>query len=561
MLIISITSFGQSSLLLLLGDVATVDVTAPAIPTDFIANAPLGGDAGKITLTWADPGDGDLDQILIYMDTSFTEASTLIDSVAGGVETYTTADTFNIGGLYSFRLKASDDSYNTSNYTPIRYEVNPSGDYWYADRDASGSGSGLDWANAEVNIRDALNNAIAKGDIIYVSGGADSTRYDNPATELWNDGDVDGWITVRNSWEANHNGDVHLIHGSGDNYAVDVNNCRNLRFTGFIINTIESGQDGENVLKINDSNNIMIDSCLVISNGTGNAIFIVTSSYVTIDNCTIVVESNDLTYEQDNLIISAGIGGHTITNNTFTHEGYNNVPHFDMIQLYNFGDAANLETVIANNFFYWNIAQDPTEIAACIYGSELDDNRFLIYNNIMASIPANVRGIDIQPNSEGSDVSVRIFNNTIITGDVTDPVPIIISGWVDTLIIKNNIIFHDSAGVFAFYLGRNGQIEDIDFMDVDYNHYYTHGGGALSWIDSTGNTLDWGEWQALGFDANGDTSSVTFADIWGTDIVDYITTTGRDGGVDLSVFFGIDINGYVRPFNSVWDLGAIEYNE
>jgi len=52
--------------------------------------------------------------------------------------------------------------------------------------------------------------------------------------------------------------------------------------------------------------------------------------------------------------------------------------------------------------------------------------------------------------------------------------------------------------------------------------------------------------------------NVTFANLWGTDIVDYLTTTGRDLGIDLSSIFTIDIRAVIRPQNSVWNMGALE---
>ena len=76
-----------------------------------------------------------------------------------------------------------------------------------------------------------------------------------------------------------------------------------------------------------------------------------------------------------------------------------------------------------------------------------------------------------------------------------------------------------------------------------------------------GTPIVWGDWQGLGYDVNSDTGTVSFANLLGTTIPDYVTATGRDVGVNLSEFFTTDINGYIRPYNSVWDMGAIEYNE
>ena len=87
------------------------DTTAPSAPTGLLAT---GGDQ-EIVVTWTDPTASDLAKIYIYADES-SSATTLIDSVDAGVETYTHSGLGDSETWY-YRLKAIDDSSNTSDYS------------------------------------------------------------------------------------------------------------------------------------------------------------------------------------------------------------------------------------------------------------------------------------------------------------------------------------------------------------------------------------------------------------------------------------------------------------
>ena len=103
-------------------------------------------------------------------------------------------------------------------------------------------------------------------------------------------------------------------------------------------------------------------------------------------------------------------------------------------------------------------------------------------------------------------------------------------------------------------------LNEIDYIDVDYNHYYTSEGleGSNLFRSKWGSSLSWTEWQTLGYDANGDTGSVSFVSLWDSTITAYELTTGNNTGTDLSSIFTTDIRGIIRPQGVAWDKGAVE---
>jgi len=84
----------------------------------------------------------------------------------------------------------------------------------YVDKNANGTNGGTSWTNAWESFSDINWGSVNPGDIIYVSGGTDSTVYDtdgggggNAILSVLNiQGTAENRITIRNSWDAGHNG-------------------------------------------------------------------------------------------------------------------------------------------------------------------------------------------------------------------------------------------------------------------------------------------------------------------------------------------------------------------
>lgn len=438
---------------------------------------------------------------------------------------------------------------------------------WYVDRDASGNGNGESWVNASNTVKDLTWASITGGDTVYISGGEVSKIY--PKDKIENKAVTGHPVVVTKGWENGHNGEVVFqqtdpvaING-WERYTFYVRTCENIKITGLTFSTaVSDAYNGRAILKIKQCENVIIDNNSIYSNGNGTAVNINgnpddPSRKLIITNNYIEVGSHPLDdYPKDCMWIGNNHGGHTITGNTFiTHAIWSDDRHPDIIQMYREGSDDNYQMTIANNFMMYD--NNTTTHAQSVYMEDMGSNRILYYNNIIVMNGIKNRGFVCDGINESVNLSIRAFNNTHIKDGHSSTL-----FWatnIDTLIMKNNIFYSDSLVHSMILLGIDS-LNEIDYIDVDYNHYYTSEGleGSNLFRSKWGSSLSWTEWQTLGYDANGDTGSISFTNLWGTDILDYLTTTGRDTGVDLSGYFTTDIRSVIRPQGAAWDKGAVE---
>ena len=437
---------------------------------------------------------------------------------------------------------------------------------YYVDRDASGNGSGSSWANASKTVSGLPWSSINGGDTVYVSGGSDSTayyQYDAGAGKNYFSKTTTGNpIVITKGWESGHNGDVYFAQAGSPakGYSFDVGASHNIKLTNLKFNVELAGTDGGAALLLYNCSNIIVDNCQITSDGSGFGIYFATCDSITINNCTITVPPNNSTTESDNIHAGNGNGGHIITNNKFYNYSYNATPHTDLIQIGLSGSASNLQTVIANNFFYY----DPplsTAVGNGVNVSGSYGDRYLIYNNVFVMHTAlSACAITMYRYDGSKHLSARIYNNTIVT-NMTPAGAITFISALDTVIIKNNIVVHDSGA--REYLGFSGaSINSTTYKDIDYNHYWSHNpsGGDPYIKDSTNHSVSWNTWKGWGYDAHSDTGVVSFANLLGTNVTDYEPTAGSnciDTGTPISIF-DTDIEGTLRPQRSAWDKGAFE---
>jgi hypothetical protein len=105
-------------------------------------------------------------------------------------------------------------------------------------------------------------------------------------------------------------------------------------------------------------------------------------------------------------------------------------------------------------------------------------------------------------------------------------------------------------------------INSVKYAKIDYNHYWSKNPSDEPYIViATSNPQPrWGTWQAMGYDTHSDTGIVHFANMWGTNAMDYEPTAGSnciDTGTPISIF-DTDIEGTLRPQGASWDKGAFE---
>ena len=445
---------------------------------------------------------------------------------------------------------------------------------FYVDRDATGNGDGTSWTNAAKTPYGLVEANINAGDTVYISGGSDSTTYvrgtldnlDNLMTGLVGSAGAD--IVITKGWEAGHNGDVYFTtpHTHTPDFSFALNNSSYVKVTGFYMTaaTNPATDSSITVCHILNSDHITIDNCNIVGDGSGVGIrFANNSKLCTVNNCYIETPDIDNTVNQhgntENIFVSGGDGGYTITNNTLISYANGTYPHIDQVQFAVSGSANLYQTVVANNFFYFA----PTETgqgANQLFISESTGDRYLIYNNLFVNYPQSdyMTSIHFDTQEVTDHLSARIFNNTIVTGRLTTNSMIV--GVMDTMVIKNNIIVHDS-GTTAYINFDDIYDARTIYKDIDYNHYWSNNAVAANMVDVVSHAVSWGDWQALGYDTHSDTSTISFVSIWDSTALAYKLMTGSDGidhGTDLSAFFTTDILGVTRPKGEAWDKGALE---
>jgi hypothetical protein len=433
---------------------------------------------------------------------------------------------------------------------------------YYVDKNATGNGSGSSWTNASKTVSDLHWANINGGDTVYISGGTDSLTYAKVNLE---DKRFSSQVVITKGKDAGHNGNV-IFQNSGSTtiplytaFTFGLIDCKNIKLIDLTFNTIittDDNPDNMDIVKIKQSRNIIIDSCIIISNGIGDPIEMSQDTTCTISYNHIEVLSNSYNTQNDCIWIGSGAGGHTIIGNTIIAGGINDsYNHKDIIQMNEEGSTDKLQMTIANNILTF-LNESATQ-GQGIYCDGMHSNSFLVYNNIITMITQNTSFVVYNGDGTHSS-SIRLFNNTIVGGG-TDEGGFDFGNNIDTLIMKNNIMELDSANNFNIQFIGTGGLAAITYKDIDYNQYYRPGSGVTFWDGSA--VIHWTKWQALGYDTHGSDIAAIFANKWGTNIVDYILSTGSigiDAGTDLSAIFTTDIRSVKRLLGAAWDRGAVE---
>ena len=484
---------------------------------------------------------------------------------------------------------------------------------WYVDRDATGSNNGTSWANAWNSLNNVNWSALQGGDTVYVSGGVDSVIYRDGTTgvgvEIFpNRGDANAGITysseviVTRAWQSGHNGKVYIMpYGNDIQWMMSIMNISMVKFYGFNIWDDRTGNSGTMLyiggygadnLPYRDSC-ITFENCHIRGSGLGSMIYL--SGYrPTIRNCYIEQPENDLINDQDIFGISGGTGGVTIEGCRILYPNTSMITdaHRDVIQFSNFGmdnNGRRIRNVIRNNVLYQKY--DGTSWNAMIYSYRPECmTTFYIYNNIVISenTASPVGGFFISQPDDNPDqwLGVYAINNTMVLNSPpsgTQSTPFAIDGrWIDTIIIKNNVVRYN-ANINYFLLIRpfshiegGNIVYDTYVRQVDYNAYSQPGGISNSTAFYPGERFGgWnlGQWLADGWDNHSlfqNSSAVNFVNgLWDEDPTNYYTTTGRDIGVDITesnpefaaMFPDIAYDILGNPRTGAWDMGALEFQD
>jgi hypothetical protein len=425
---------------------------------------------------------------------------------------------------------------------------------WYVDKNTSGSNNGTNWANAWESFSNINWNSVSGGDTIFISGGTDSTVYNETLT-IGNSGNSSGRIVITKGLSAGHNGKV-VIDGQNVRY-----NCIDFNYSPYItISYIKCKNGSDADLKMRTSNST-VSHCeiyhtegsmsLDMYGGSNNII-----EYVTADESPAPVGS----FAGDGDFMQCAGGGNNIFRyNNITLRDTVNDDHCDALQFY-FSTIPD-ETPINGGTWqiYGNIIRHTdTKIynAQGIYiegldSGILDNTNWYIYDNLII-IPYGLDGIGIRNNN----LKANIYNNTIYQGsDIGSPGFYISNDKFTTsrsnIIIKNNIFYSTSTGIEPF------SITDtlLPGCEISNNLISSPMSSPISYLTNGISISTWNSYPFVGTDITG---NPLFKNISGLDFSLQSGSPAIGAGINLGSPFNIDVLGNPRPQTGNWDIGCYQ---
>jgi hypothetical protein len=401
---------------------------------------------------------------------------------------------------------------------------------YYVDNTVSSSGNGLSWATAWKNLSNISWSSIQPGDVVYISGGSDSTQYNEQLT-VGKSGTAGSPITIiagkYSPTASGHDGRVIIDGGGSRQHSIYVQNKNYVTIKGFELRHATMGVEVED-----NASNIILDS-LNIYNYLGQAGIMLngantyTIDYTTIRNCRIV---SYLLYNGQTDCVYAQRVQRTLFHDNYLHQR-NQDPnaHTDALQAY-----LTNGWVIYNNFFINDSVYSPEGGGTPMILGSQGTYPVIIYNNFLY-----MGGIWDPSGNQNSALWTRWYSQ--------NPMP-------PTLVMHNTIVVN----------GPRCRTFIQEYSAISINNilatFSTSGGMAnleeslptAIPVDSTRHNLFWRSWTGAGFSGqftgNGHTGSVSGWSSW----------TGTYGGTGVNADpmffnkFGYEpdqgtINGELQP--------------
>ena len=301
---------------------------------------------------------------------------------------------------------------------------------YYVDKNASGQNNGTTWANAWQSFSAINWNTIQPGDIIYISGGTDSTVYYQRLV-IGKSGTPGNYITIRNSYDTGHNGKVIIEDPNTNSF----DGCIYLSNRDYIyIKGIETRKG--------------IRACYLYT----------LCDYVTIDSCIF-----------RNWYPNGSTGGLKIEGND------------------NFPDALNCTNIEIKNCIIESLPHYDLNSTDALYGQGV--HKLKIHNNFIHQRNQSTNNMHVDCIQLYRTADVRIWNNVCIVDSGVTGHGMILgvesrANQIDTMIVYNNYI----------YAGGHLLPGGDPYINAGYCRWYGQNDHPLSyWIHNTLVTANGGE--------------------------------------------------------------------
>ena len=418
----------------------------------------------------------------------------------------------------------------------------------YVDKNANGSNNGTSWTNAWTSFSSINWGTIQPGDNIYISGGTDSTVY-NESMTIGKSGAAGNLITVRNGLDAGHNGKVVIDrnYASGNSGAIEIWNQKYLRVAGITIRKVVGSGIYLRGQSTNALKNVYVDSCDISDfrgqggvyvsgyGNSGNARDYVDSVFIRYNTITTLTYGN---YQTDCIYVQYQKSAFVVGNVIHQRNTYNPSQHCDGVQS---SDAVNL--VVADN--YIDLINDNGEANQPDQGIIIGRMTGVVevYNNIVYTpyLDGYSNSVLVGMASTGT---WDIYGNTIVsyTNSNLMKFDLPTSGYV-----KNNIFYSQRSSAAVIYPSG------LAASHIDNNlYYYTTGNTVVS------NRGTLSQMRAAGAEINGMNTNPSFINPSGNWRLDP-GSSAINAGYTLGNPYNVDMVGVPRPQGSGYDMGAYEY--
>ena len=372
---------------------------------------------------------------------------------------------------------------------------------FYVDKNASGQNNGTSWSNAWQSFSAINWSSIQPGDIIYISGGSDSTVY-YETLNINDAGTANNYITLRGAIDAGHNGKAIIdAQSTRSNCIVIEQGCGSLVRNWIYVKDLYLRRAADEAFYIHcNVNNLVIDNLDIRENGLegikiiGNDDYYLTENGVCaedieIKNCTIVSKSNN-PYHEDNCVYAQMVAGLKIHDN-FIHQQNKQIgvppgshEHVDPLQTH-----VTRDVKIYNNVMVIDSSVLGHGMILGIQSRPGQLDTVIIYNNYIYAGGHLLPGGD--PYINGFVLRWYGYVNSVY------PLTYVINNTVVTANGGENTILQEYAGMFynniICQFGTNGQNPSV-YGGTALEAFASSWGLAQTHIDSCRNNLMWREW-------------------------------------------------------------------